>query len=48
MRNIFQTKVAEEVKTHILYSITFFTDGGAVYKEMWKNKVQPDRPQMTT
>jgi hypothetical protein len=43
---MFQTKVAEELKTHILCSITFFSENPAVYEIMWKNMVQPDRPQM--
>jgi hypothetical protein len=36
---MFQTKVAEEVKTHILYS-TFLTV--PLYGIMWKNSVQQD------
>jgi hypothetical protein len=44
---MFQTKVGEKVKTHILCSITFFSESRAVCEIMWKNMVQPDRPQMT-
>jgi hypothetical protein len=43
---MFQTNVVEKIKTHILYSITF-SENHAVYEIMWKNMVQPDRPQMT-
>jgi hypothetical protein len=33
---------------HILFSVTFlFFENGAVYEIMWKNKVEPDSPQMT-
>ena len=43
---MFQTKVVEKIKTHILCSITFFYIR-AVYEIMRKNTVEPDRPQMT-
>jgi len=43
---MFQTKVVEEIKTHILCSITFFFENRAVYEIMWKNMVEPGRPQM--
>jgi hypothetical protein len=36
----------EEIKTHILYTTTF-TENCAVYKIMWKNIVERDRPQLT-
>jgi hypothetical protein len=38
-------KVLEKIKTYILCSITFF-EYRAVCEIMWKNMVQPDRPQM--
>jgi hypothetical protein len=44
---MFQTKVVEKIKTHVLCSITFFTENRAVYEIMWKNVVQPDTPHMT-
>jgi len=44
---MFQTKDVEKIKTHIFCSITFFFGNRAVYEIMWKNTVQPDRPQMT-
>jgi len=43
---MFPTKVVQKVKTHILRSITF-SENRAIYERMWKNMVQPDRPQMT-
>ena len=43
---MFQTKVVEKIKTHILCSITFFLNR-AVYEIMWKSIVEPDRPQIT-
>jgi hypothetical protein len=42
-----QTKVAEKIKTHILWSITFFFINRAVYEIMWTNMAEPDRSQMT-
>jgi hypothetical protein len=43
---IFQTKVADEIKTHILCSVTF-SENHVIYEIMWKNMMEPDRPQMT-
>jgi hypothetical protein len=40
---MFQTKVVEKIKTHILCLVTFF-ENRAVYEIMWKNTVEPDRP----
>ena len=40
------TKVAGKLKTHILYSISFFFESRAVFKITWKSFVEPDRPQM--
>ena len=39
---MFQTKVVEEIKIHILCSLLF--KNLSVYVIMWKNMVQPDRP----
>jgi len=44
---MFPTKVVQKVKTHILHSVTFFPENRAAYEIVWKNMVQPDRPQMT-
>ena len=43
---MFQTKVIEKIKTHILCSVTFFRKS-CRYEIMWKNIVERDRPQMT-
>ena len=41
---MFQTKVVEKIKTHILCSAIFFNH--AVYEIMWKNNAEVTRPQM--
>ena len=46
MKNMFETKLVEKIKTHILWSITF-CENRAVFEIMWKHIVEPDRPQMT-
>jgi len=43
---MFQTNVVEEIKTHILWSITS-SENRVVYEVIWKNMVDPDRPQTT-
>ena len=45
----FQAEIVEKIRTHILYSVTlfFFFENRPVYEIMWKNIVQPERPQMT-
>jgi len=45
MRNVW-TKVVDEVKTHVLCSITFF-ENCVVCKIMWKNILEPGRLHMT-
>ena len=41
-------KVVEEIKIHILCPKTFFFfENRALYEIMWKNIVEPDRPQTT-
>ena len=42
---MFQTKVVEKVKTHILLSVTL-SEKHAVYDVVSKNLEQPERPQM--
>jgi len=37
---MFQTKVVEEIKTHILCSKTF-SENRVVYEIMWENMVEP-------
>jgi hypothetical protein len=45
MRNVSDKGCRENQNTHFL-SITF-SENRAGYEIMWKNMVQPDRPQMT-
>jgi hypothetical protein len=45
MRNVSE-KVVEKIETHILCSVTFFSENLAIYEVMWNNMVQPDRPQI--
>ena len=45
-REMFQTKVVQKIKTHILCSF-FPPENRAVYENVWKSTVQPGRPQMT-
>jgi len=35
-----------KVKTHILHSITFFSENRTVYEIMWKYMVGTDRPRI--
>ena len=46
MRYLSDKKVVEKIKTHILCSIIFF-ENRTVCEIMWRNIIQPDRPQMT-
>jgi len=41
-----EAKVVEKIKTQILYLTNFFFENRAVYETMWKNTVEPGRPQM--
>ena len=41
---MFLTEVVQKIKRHILY---IFFENLAGYEIMWKNTVEPDRPQMT-
>jgi hypothetical protein len=45
MRNVWD-KIVEKIKTHILCSVTF-NENRTVCEIMWKNVVQPFRPQIT-
>jgi hypothetical protein len=40
------TNVVEKIKTNILFPVTIF-ENHAICKIMWKNSVEPGRPQMT-
>jgi hypothetical protein len=44
MRNA--SDMVEKIKMHILCSVTFFPKN-EMPELMWKNMVEPDRPQMT-
>jgi hypothetical protein len=44
---MFQTNVVEKIEARILCSVTFFSEKHAGYEIIWKNLVEPDRPQMT-
>ena len=44
MRNV-SAEVLKKTKTHFIFSNFFFLNR-AIYEIMWKNTVQPDRPQM--
>ena len=44
---MFYIEVAENIKTHILCSVTFFYENPAVYEIMSKKVVEPERPRMT-
>jgi hypothetical protein len=46
-REMFQTNVVEKIKTHILYSITFFFRKLCRLWDNVENNVQPERSQMT-
>jgi len=43
---MFQTKVVEEIKKHILFSM-FFSPKIVPFMRMWKKVLQWDRPQTT-
>jgi hypothetical protein len=44
---MFQTQFVEKIKTRVLCLKTFLSENRAVCKEVWKNIVEPGRPQMT-
>ena len=43
---MYQIKVVQEIKTHILFSVNCFSENRAICEIMLKNMVQPERPQM--
>ena len=45
MRNISEKKIVDKIKTHTLFS-NFYFRNLVVYEIMWKNIVEPSRPQM--
>jgi hypothetical protein len=44
---IFSTNFVTKIKAHTMFK-NVVSKNQAVYEIMWKNVVQPDRPQMTT
>jgi hypothetical protein len=46
MRNFFEIKVLDKIKTYVLCSIIFFPRKSGSYEIVWKN-VQLETPQMT-
>jgi len=45
---MFQAEVVKKIKTHILCSvIPPPSENFAICEIMWKNMIEPDRPQMT-
>ena len=46
---MFLAKDVEELKTHIWYSPPpfFFPENRAFCEILWKNMIEPDRPQIT-
>jgi len=45
-REMFQTKVVEKIKSHLMFNNFFFKENHAVNETLWENIVKPDRPQM--
>jgi hypothetical protein len=45
MRNILDESFRENENAHFV--LNTFSEKRAVYEIMWKNMVEPDRPQMT-
>jgi hypothetical protein len=43
---MFEIKVVERIKIHILCSVTFFSKNRAICELIWKNMVEPERLQM--
>jgi hypothetical protein len=37
-------QVIEKIKTHVLCSITFFSENYDVYEITWANMIDPERP----
>jgi hypothetical protein len=44
---LFQTEAADKTATYIFTFNNFFSWNRALYEIMWKNTVEPDRPEMT-
>jgi hypothetical protein len=46
MRNVLNKICRENQNTHFVFSNFFISENHAVYEIMWKNIVEPGRPQM--
>ena len=46
MRNVSDQSCRGRQNTQFIFK-NFFSENHAIYQIMWKNTVQPDRPQMT-
>jgi len=46
VRNASDRCCRKNQRTSFMFNI-FFSENRAVYEKMWKNMVQPERPQMT-
>jgi hypothetical protein len=47
MRLVSDERFSEKRNTNFMFNDFFFPENLAVYKIMWKNIVEPGRPQMT-
>jgi len=47
MRNVSDKSCCENQNTYFIFNSFFFLENRAVYKIMWKNAIQSDRPQRT-
>ena len=45
---MYQIKVVEKIQTHFMFNIFFPPKKGTFCEIMWKNMVEPERPQVTT
>ena len=43
----FQKNIIDKIKTLVTINISFFSENRTIYVIMWKNIVEPDRPQIT-
>ena len=48
MRSVSDKRSRENQNTHFISNKFFSSENRAVYETMWKNIVEPDRPQMAT
>jgi hypothetical protein len=48
VRNISEKYCRENQNAHFIFNNFFPPENGAEYDTVWKNMVEPDRPQVTT